>query len=420
MTLFAPLTRRQALSGMAAGLGSLAMGSPLQALTAGARHRPSHRRLVVLWLDGGPSQFETFDPKPGTKTGGPTQALATDIADWQFSQSLPGLAQRAEHLAVIRSMTTKEGNHERARQLIKTGYVPNPTVSYPPLGSLVSAELGDPDHELPNYVQILGSQASAGYLSVDHAPLLVPNPEKEIVNLDYAKQVNAERLAARESYRSILERTFADRGGAAAVEANQKVRQRARRLMETKLRTAFDLSQEKPATRRAYGESPFGQSCLLARRLLEHEVPAVEITLAGWDTHDDNFARTDSLCRQLDPAFSALIDDLQDCGLWQETLIVCMGEFGRTPKITATDGRGHWPRSWSLALAGGCIRTGQVLGATDPEGNNVVERPIAIADLYATIAATLHMDRDREFMVKQRPVTLIDPEGRVITELLKT
>jgi hypothetical protein len=420
-------SRRELVRLLARGAGAAALGPSLLSLLArqsfaqGAQQASARRagkRLIFLWLEGGPSQMETFDPKPGTTTGGPTKGLETDVKGWLFAEGLPGLSKRAGDLAVVRSMTSKEGNHSRARLLVQCGYVPNPTVSFPSLGSIVAHELGDAEHELPAFVQVNGAPVPAGFLGVSAAPFVINDPNGRIENLSYAGDVSSKRLDHRESMVDVLDDEFEKRGGAPAVEGNRAQRDRARRLMDSKLLTAFDLNQEKDAIRDAYGRGDFGQGVLLARRLLDHGVQAVQVVLSGWDTHQDNFGRTRKLCDQVDPAFSALIDDLKKRGALQDTLIVCMGEFGRTPEIAGGDGRNHWPSNWCVALAGGGVKGGTVVGATDELGQKIVDRPVSVPDLFATLAAALGVDRAKEFHAGLRPIKLVDPEGKPVVELL--
>ncbi len=428
-------SRRDLLGLLARGAGSVALVPPLLGLLGreafgGAQESQKsqksqdpaaprrHKRLVLLWLEGGPSQLDTFDPKPGGPTGGPFGALPTAIAGWTIGSLLPRLATQAERLAVVRTLTSKEGSHARAREQLHSGYTPNPAVAFPTLGSIVAHEIGDLDSELPAFVQILGPPGSAGYLGIESAPFRVDDPTKDVGNVAYPKGVDGQRMELREGLREVLDREFTTRGGAAVVHADLSQRRRAHRLIDSKLRSAFDLGLESDATRDAYGRSTFGQGVLLARRLLESGVTSVEVVLDGWDTHVDNHQRTQALCTQLDPAFAALLDDLAMRGLLEETLVVCMGEFGRTPKINVREGRDHWPNNYCVALAGGGVRAGTVVGATDASGEQIVARPVQVADLFATIAELLGIERDKEFKSGRRPVKLIDPNGIVVPELL--
>ena len=379
----------------------------------------AQKRLVVLWMEGGPSQIDTFDPKPGAATNGPFQAIPTGQSGWLMGEHLPELAKRAERLAVVRTLTSKEGNHARARELLHCGYTPNPSVAFPPLCAIAAHEFGDLDADLPAFVQIGGTAGSGGYLGTKSAPFVVTDPTKRVENLTYAKGMTRDHLDEREAMCDLLDAEFARQGAERAVEENLAQRRRARRLMDSKLRTAFDLNIEKKTSLSAYGRSKFGGGCLLARRLLEAGVTAVEVVLENWDTHVDNFNKTRELCKQLDPAFSALLDDLRTRDLLQDTLVVCMGEFGRTPSINPSDGRDHWPNNSCVVLAGGGIKPGLVLGATDERGENIVQRPVQVADLFATLAQALGIERDKEFLATtRRPVKLVDPNGVVVPELL--
>jgi hypothetical protein len=412
--LFGALMKGTAAAALTPSLiGLLARGALAQARGGAAK-----KRLVLLWLEGGPSQLETWDPKPGTAVGGPTQGLETGVKGWLISDNLPGLAKRAGDLAVVRTMTSKEGNHSRARALVQCGYVPNPTVQFPSLGSIVAHELGDLEGELPAFVQVNGAPISGGYLGIESSPFVVNDPTGKIENLSYAGGVTSKRLDHRSRMVDVLDSEFAKRGGEPAVDANRSERKRARRLMDSKLLKAFELEEEKDATRKAYGEGKFGQGVLLARRLLEHGVSAVEVVLSGWDTHQDNFNRTKKLCDELDPAFSSLIDDLKQRRMFQDTLVVCMGEFGRTPDIAPGDGRNHWPGNWCVALAGGGVKGGQAIGTTDENCKKIVERPVAVADLFATFGQLLGIEGDKLFHAGPRPIKLIDQTGKAIPELL--
>ncbi len=405
---------RDAGSSMTAAMLGPSLFSMLgrEALARGA----TGKKLVLLWLEGGPSQMETFDPKPGTENGGPLKALATGVPGWTFSEFLPQLHRRAKDLCVIRSMSTKEGNHSRARMLVKTGYVPNPTVAFPAIGAIVASELADPDLELPAFVQINGAPSPSGYLGMESAPFVIRDPTKKIENLDYAGGVDRERLSRRLDMLEVLEDEFRKKGGEEPVLANKTLRKRARRLMDTKLLAAFDLDQEKNATRDRFGRNAFGQGCLLARRLLEAGVCAVEVVLDGWDTHQDNLNRTKALCEKLDPAFGSLMDDLNKRGLDKDTLIVCMGEFGRTPKMSG-DGRNHWPGNWCVAMSGAGLKGGTAFGETDENGTTITRDPVKVADLFATFSHALGFNPDKEQVVAKRPVTLVDKEGKILRGL---
>jgi len=419
-------TRRALLRRLLLGAGGLAVTPALLSLLSrhaaavaapGAARSP--RKLILLWLEGGPSQLDTFDPKPGAPTAGPFGTLPTEVAGWRFSEHLPQLAARAGRLTLLRSVTSKEGSHARARLLLHTGFVPNPSVAYPTLGSIVAHELADEAFELPSFVQIAGPPGSPGYLGVGAAPFLVANPISEVANLKSPRGIDAARLERREALREALDEGFAGAGATATVTANRTQHLRARRLMDSPLQSAFDLGQEPDSVRDRYGRDPFAQGVLLARRLVEAGVQAVEIHGDGWDTHVDNFSKLVPLSRTFDQALAALLDDLAERGLLDDTLVVTMGEFGRTPTINHNRGRDHWPGNYCVLLAGGGTRPGLALGTTDDKGEKIVDRPISVPDLFATFAALLRIDGAKKFdATPRRPTTLIDPDGAVVREVI--
>jgi hypothetical protein len=375
------------------------------------------RQVVFLYMIGGASQFETVDPKPGTSNGGPTVAIPTAIPGVQIADSLPRLAKQMGDVCLVRSVTSREGNHDRARYLLHTGYVPNPTVQHASLGAVVSHEKGDAESEIPAYVSIGGPGAGAGYLGVHHAPFVVQDAEKPLANVDLPSGLTRGRRDARLEMRARLDERFGKQRGLALPEAQEAMYARARRLMDSKQLVAFDLDQEKASTREAYGSSKFGQGCLLARRLVEADVPFVEVMMGGWDTHDDNFNRVKALNADLDRGMTQLIQDLKSIGRLESTLVVWVGDFGRTPRITATDGRGHYPQAWSLMLAGGGVRGGRAIGATDAGGEAVQEDPVTVPDLFASFCHALAVDPRKTFHTNGRPITIADPAGRVVSDM---
>jgi len=420
-------SRRDLLLRLAGGAAAGAVAPALLELItrhALAQTAPGVRKkqLVLVWLDGGPSHFETFDPKPGAATGGPFAAAETGIGDWRFTEHLPELARRAQHLSVVRTLTSKESSHGRARDLLHFGYRPNPSVDYPTLGAIAALEVGTFDGDLPPFVQIGGTPRSPGHLPADCAPFFIADGTEQVANLTCEACEKPDGAAQRdrlESLRAAIDAEFRDHDGGRTVDLFETRRRAARRLMQSPLRKTFDLSQEPAKTRKRYGLRPFGAGMLLARRLIEAGVAAVEVELPGWDTHSDNFARQAQLCGALDPALSALVDDLKERGHWENTLVVCMGEFGRTPSVNAGGGRDHWPNNFCALLGGGGLKPGVAVGRTDERGESIVERPVQVADLFATFAQLLGFDRDKEFNpTTRRPTKLIDPDGAAVSELL--
>jgi hypothetical protein len=420
-------TRRELLLGLARG-GAAALAAPslleliaAPALAASGRFVAPARakRLVLLWLEGGPSQMDTFDPKPGVKQVSPLRTLPTELPGVEFSEYLPNLARAAPKLSVIRTLTSREGTHSRARELLHNGFIPNPSVRYPSIGSITAHELADPEGALPAFIQIGGVAPSSNELGAASEAFWIETAGAKVENLPPGGAPRGPRAARRESLRQAIDAAFAAAGGGEVVARNDAQRQRALRLMDSRLLEVLRSDQESEALRDRYGRNPFGEGVLLARRLIEAGVTAIEVQLPGWDTHSDNFNRTGQLCQQLDPAFATLVDDLEKRGLLAETLVVCMGEFGRTPKLVGGDGRHHWATNFCAVMAGGGTRPATVIGTTDPRGESIVDRPVKVADLFATFATLLGIDGKREYTTTtERTIPLIDPDGKPVRELL--
>jgi hypothetical protein len=400
------------------------LGSPLSARETTRTRNTKIKSVIFMFMQGGPSQFETFDPKPGTETGGDTKAIETDVPGFTPAEHLPRIARCAGDLLLIKSMHSNEGNHSRGSYLLRTGNQPTPTVKHPSLGSIIAHQLGDPDFELPNFVKLRGSPFPAGFLGVDNNPFLIPRPGARIANLDYAPGVDHDRMRRRMRLVRQMDREFARNRSEEAVEAHQAMYEKALRLMNSPLRQRFYLDDEPDEIRREYGEGTFADSCIIARRLVESGVPAIEIVQGGWDTHADNFSRHAELCEQIDQPWAALIRDLKRRRLYDSTLIVWLGEFGRTPRINDRDGRDHWPNSFCAVLGGGGVKTGQVIGETDELGINRDERrqttlddPITPARLFRTLGTMMDWDMSREFDAGTRPMWLTDREAEPVRKI---
>jgi RNA polymerase sigma factor (sigma-70 family) len=359
--------------------------------------RRVRRACIILWMGGGPSQLDTFDLKPGNANGGPFQEIDTSVKGVRISEHLPLLAERADRLAILRSLTHKEGDHSRASHLMHTGRTYDNETAYPSVGAVLAKALRLPGSDLPPYVNVApdlfiapGAYA-AGFLGDEFAPLPVQVPRG---------RNPAPVLPATEEFAKI------DKGKAEA--------------MRNAVRKAFDLGQEKAELRDLYGRNPFGQGCLLARRLVERGVPVVEVTLGGWDTHQNNFDLVQAQSKVLDPAFAFLLKDLEDRKLLDQTLVVWMGEFGRTPKINAQQGRDHYPIVSSVVLAGAGIKGGQVIGRTSDDGSKVSDRPVTPAELHATIYRALGIDPTKENRSNTgKSVPLVEGGAQPVKEALK-
>jgi hypothetical protein len=400
------------------GLSALATAlvAPARASGAAPAVAKPAKACILLYMLGGPSQLDTFDPKRGRPTAGGIGSIPSKIAGVHFGEFLPGLARRADRLAVVRSLSYKEGNHGRARYLTQTGYAPQGTIGHPAFGAQVAAAHDGGD--LPRYVAIGGPGQPAGFLGAAFTPFVVRDARRPVRNIALADDVSDRRLDRRLDLWRQLQADFGRGRSSPVVEGHEAIVDQAVRMMRASELEAFDLEDERPKVRERYGDTRFGQGCLMARRLSERGVPFVQVTQNGWDTHYDNDGRTRALCEELDPAFSALLDDLAASGRLDETLVVWLGDFGRTPNINARGGRDHYPRVANVVLAGGGIPPGQVIGATDIDGHEVSERPIGIADLFRTLALRLGLDPDAVRMAPEgRPISAVDG-GTEIDELV--
>jgi len=407
------LSRRSFLHCVSAG--ALAAGTldfrDLMSVQAGEL-RKQGMSLIVLWMQGGPSQFETFDPKPGTENGGPTEAIETAVSGIRIAKGWEQTAKQLGDIALVRSMTNKEGEHQRATYQMHTGYIPTGTVRHPSLGCAIAKEISLAEHDLPAVVSV-GAAGPAfgaigsGFLGVDFEPFLVQNPGELPRNV--AVPVKTPRLQRRLGLLGNLEDDFAARGGEVAVADHKRLYEKTQKLVLSPDIKAFEIAGETPETKSRYGDTQFGRGCLLARRLVEAGVTFVEVRMGNWDTHQDNFATVTQLSSQVDPAFAALVGDLKQRGLLEKTLVVWMGEFGRTPRVNPNKGRDHYPRVFNAALAGGGIRGGQVIGASTDDGTAVKSDPVSVADLFSTICKSLKVDPHKENISPLgRPLKIVD------------
>lgn len=416
------LTRRRFLQ--SATLAGATWLTPVGQLLARAAEAPGKSRghaqsIIMLWMQGGPSQLETFDPHPDSPIAGGSTALDTVVKDLQLGSGLPQTALEMNSISLIRSMTSKEGDHERGTYTMKTGFRPDPTVIHPSIGAICCHELPVAGADIPRHVSILPGQwpARGGYLGEQYDPFRIDDPAGPVP--DTASFLPAARDDARLRDLEVVERAFAA-GRRKQVEAtlHGETIAGARRMMSSEQLKAFDVSREPLALRRAYGETPFGRGCLAARRLIEVGVRCVEVTLTGWDTHVNNHAQHRSLLAILDPAFSTLVRDLRERGLLERTVVLCGGEFGRTPGINPAGGRDHWPNGFSMALAGGGIQGGRVIGKTDPEGAPTPTDPVSVGDLHATVLTAVGIDPGK---LNQTPIgrTVKFSEGHPVAALLE-
>jgi hypothetical protein len=432
------------LQGLGLGLIGASCTGWLPALAADLAHDPRRRRhCILLWMNGGPSQTDTFDMKPGHANGGAFKEVATNVPGLRFSEHFPMLAEQANRLAVVRSLSTKEGDHARGAHLVRTGHPPMGDVQYPSIACSLAKELATPTVQLPNYVSVapqLGISPAAfgpGFLGPRHAPAIVagapngaapagqggadpPLVDLRLENLELPADIDATRATRRMDLWNSLEQKFLAGHSAPPFDAHHTLYQKATAMMRPEVRAAFDLSAESEEVRRRYGPSTFGQGCLLARRLVERGVPFVEVALGdglAWDTHQDNFNQVRQLSEQLDAGWATLMSELADRGLLENTTILWMGEFGRTPQINSTAGRDHFPAAWSCVFAGGGINGGQAFGRTTADGMAVEENQVGIGDVLATLCAALGVPPELENITPaDRPIKLA--EGTPIDAIL--
>lgn len=404
-----PSTRRNFLAGTASGFFAFSMRHSLgQAFAAASA--ASAKRCLVLWMNGGPSQFETFDPKPGTLTGGETAAIATSVPGLSIAEHLPELAKRMDRLSVLRNLTSTEGEHQRAQYAMHTGYPLIPSFPRPTLGSIVSHEL--PSEPFPTCVSIGGQGFGPAFLGSEHAPFTIENPAEAMQLLN-----NLKRRRGQLQFLQELGGDFDRQHPSTLVEHRHAVVERIERMVDTPFVTALDATRESTTVRERYGNQAFGSSCLVARRLLEAGVRFVEVQLDGWDTHRDNAAATRRLRETIDRPWAAVLDDLTSSGLLDETVVLWMGDFGRTPTINAQQGRDHFPAVTPAVIGGGGLSGGLAIGQTDAGGNAIEGNSYKIADLFATLLHRLGIDPAQEFQTTFGSPTSATDKGQVISEL---
>jgi uncharacterized protein (DUF1501 family) len=413
------MTRRHFLSHLA---GASAMAIPAISFTnsllaSAPALKKQNKSCIMLWMSGGPATIDMFDLKPGQATGGPFKPISTNVDGLQISEHLPLLAKQMNNLAVVRSMSTREADHNRGRYYMHTGYVPNPTIEHPSYGAVVAHELADkmPNLEIPPFVSVGGGSVGPGFLGMTWAPFVVNN-NGEVRDLRYGE--NPERMAERLKVLESLETSFISENRGPAAEDHYKVLKKTVNLMTSQQMDAFRVAKEPPAMLDKYGKGAFGRGCLMARRLVEAGVPFVEVDMGGWDTHQNNFT---SLERQklpeLDKAMTALITDLKERGLYDSTAIVWMGEFGRTPRINGNAGRDHFARAWSAVVGGAGFKRGTVVGKTNDDGTQVDSEPYTSQDLMASVLKSLGISLETTFTSKSGRPMKIANGGKVIKEL---
>ena len=380
------------------------------------------KRVILLWLAGGASQLETWDPKPGRPTGGPYRAIQTAVPGIQISELMPKMATRLKDTAIIRSLNTKDGSHGSGARLMHLGRRDEPNLKYPDLGAVLARELGRADSPVPDYVSFYtategrgNAVGQSGFLGARYAPMSLTTENKPPF-LSRQESISIADHQQRAELQALLSERFARKRQLPAVGSHQEAYARVRGLMASE--TLFDISQEPEKMRERYGPTLFGQQVLVARRLIEAGTPFVKVSRAWWDSHGQNFETHLELVSELDHVMAALLDDLEERGLLENTLVLTLAEFGRTPTINGSLGRDHFGKAWSVSLSGCGIKGGTVYGKTDPDGQTVAEGEIGAGEVFATIYQALGIDHQKDYHLGARPIPLTDPGIKPVAEVL--
>ena len=386
--------------------------------------KQSKKRVILLWLAGGASQLETWDPKPGAVTGGPFTDIGTDIPGVRISELMPQMAKRMKHSCLIRSLNTRDGGHGGGAQMMMRGRKDEPNLKYPDLGAVVARELGRMDSPVPDYVNFYtstegrnSSKVSPGFLGARYAPISLHNGEKlTLPNIEKLDSITQGDHEARAGLRDLLSRQFEQGRETGAVRSHAAAYARVHGLMSCE--KLFDLSDEPQKLKDAYGPTQFAEQVMMARRMVESGVPFVRVSRAWWDSHGQNFETHQELVPELDRVLAALIDDLKQRDMLDDVLVVTMGEFGRTPRINGSLGRDHFATAWSASLHGCGVKGGAVFGKTDAKGEKVTDGEIGAGELFATILEAAGINHQKEYHVGARPIPLVNPGIKPIKEVL--
>lgn len=404
------------LAGASALTGSaLAMS---QTVRASAKSMVKNQKAaILLWMGGGPSTIDLWDLKPGSNTGGPFKPISTN-GDVEICEHLPMMAQQMDKASIVRCMSTREADHTRGRYYMHTGFVPNPNVQHPSYGSVVAHQLGQQrtNLDIPSFISIGGQSEGPGFLGMAFSPFSV-NSNGRIQNLNL--NLPPERVSSRIEALRQLETGFINQDRGQAATEHAKVIGKTISLMSSQQMAAFRVESEPANVRERYGENNFGRGCLLARRLVEAGVPFVEVNLGGWDNHRNIFdTLQNQRLPQLDRGMSALFEDLAQRDMLDDTAVLWMGEFGRTPNINGDNGRDHWARSWSVVAGGAGMTPGVAIGQTSADGRKVEGESYSSEDLMATICKSLDINLNTEFTsTNGRPMPIAN-SGQVIKGLL--
>jgi hypothetical protein len=379
--------------------------------------KKKNKSAILLWMSGGPSTIDLWDLKPGAATGGIFKPISTSADGIQICEHLPLMAQQMHHMNIVRSMSTREADHTRGRYYMHTGYVPNPNIEHPSYGSVISHELMSsiPQIDIPPFVSIGGASIGAGFLGTSYSPFVVnSNGTVRDLNMD----IDQSRLNQRLRMLKTIEDKFVDEKRGDYASDHSKLLTKTVKLMISSQMDVLKVSKEPKEVQERYGNTGFGRGCLMARRLVEMGIPFIEVDLGGWDNHTDIFKTLqDQKLPELDKAMSALISDLNDRGLLQDTAIICMGEFGRTPNINSNGGRDHWAKSWSVVVGGAGFNSGMIIGETNSDGKEVITEPYTSQDLMASVLKSLGISLETNFTARNGRPMKIANSGKLIKEL---
>jgi uncharacterized protein (DUF1501 family) len=417
----AGMSRRHFMSHVAGAsamtIPALTLGQSLR--THAADLKKSGKAAIMLWMSGGPSTMDIWDLKPGAATGGPFRPISTK-GDMQICEHMPMTANVMDKLSIIRSMSTREADHMRGRYYMHTGYVPNPNIEHPSYGAVLSHELIDQraNLEIPPFVSVGGGSVGPGFLGMAWAPFVVGS-NGQVRNLDMG--IEDKRLMQRMAALDMIEKGFINQNRGSASADHEKILKKTLNLMTSEQMEAFKVTKEPKEIQDRYGNDGFGRGCLMARRLVEAGVPFVEVDLGGWDNHQNIFTTLGTGMNPklgvLDRAMSALVEDLTQRGMIENTAIIWMGEFSRTPRINGTTGRDHWARSWSVVVGGGGMKGGQAIGKTSEDGTSVETEPYTSQDVMASVCKALGISLETTFTSKSGRPMKIANGGKVIKEL---
>ncbi|GIW83050.1 MAG: hypothetical protein KatS3mg105_4857 [Gemmatales bacterium] len=436
------LSRRHFMKHMAAGFSALALPSFqfISGLRAAAPElKKKGKSIIILWMSGGPPTIDLWDLKPGAPTNFEDyEPVPTAAEGIKISPFLPKVASQMKELVIIRSLSTNEGSHDRGTQLMHTSRAPNPVVTYPSIGSMATYQMRDynKDLDLPSFISIGGSRGGAGFLGAFYAPFNLQNPGTPPANIRPPRSLGTgltekERIRRRQRLFYAVEDSFASRVAPHAANDEQKMKDlgyatkdhaeiygKAFNLVASDRGKVFEIGAEDQKYVEEYGNNGFGRGCLMARKLVEAGVTAVEVNLGGWDLHGNTLPTLQNQrLPVLDNGMGTLVKDLKERGLWQDTVLVWMGEFGRTPRINQNAGRDHWPRCWSVVIGGGAIQGGQVYGSTNADGTNVKDDKCSVADVFATLYKGMGIDpatQIRDNLGRPMPIT----EGKPLKGLV--